>query len=177
MQRHPSPELVTCGAWSKLPWFPTVAPHSESPVDLDSSSRTSSWVRQTSSERCTNASNSGRTRRRSSPSSERVWESVVSTTSCGFTATQSCRNRAAEVYDEIGQRSLERFFTGPHKKQHDADNPRFTSVQNWVQKSARHRGLGTSGGSHRSHTVHPGSDPRRRLNRPSPGADPGGAPL
>ena len=30
-------------------------------------------------------------------------------TSCGFTATQSCRS-AAEIYDEIGQRSLERLF-------------------------------------------------------------------
>ena len=93
--------------------LPTVASHSESLLDLSSSSRTSSWARQTSSERCTNVFNSARTRRRSSPSSERVWESALSTISGGFPATKSCRNRgAAEVHDEVGQRSLERLFPG-----------------------------------------------------------------
>ena len=57
------------------------------------------------------ASNSARTRRRSSPFSERVWESAASTTPCECTATHQ-EQRAAEVHDEIGQRSLERVFPG-----------------------------------------------------------------
>ena len=51
-----------------------------------------------------NASNSARTRRQSSLSFERVWESAGSTTSCEYTATQSFRNS--------GLRSLERLFPG-----------------------------------------------------------------
>ena len=54
-----------------------------------------------------------RIRRQSSPSFQKVWASSVSTASCGFTATKILEEqRAAAVYDEIGQRSLERLFPG-----------------------------------------------------------------
>ena len=88
------------------------------------------------------------------------------TTSCGYTATQSFRNSGL-------QRSMTRLGTalpGSHGGQYDASNAQRRPVQNWVQKSARHRGSGTSGCSHRSQNTHPGYDPRR-------GADPGDASL
>ena len=64
-------------------------------------------------EQCTNVSSSGTNRRRSSPCSERVWEVAASTTSFGFHGHTILQEQwAAEIYDEIGQRSLERLFPG-----------------------------------------------------------------
>ena len=84
--------------------------------------------------------------------------------------------RAAEVYDEIGKRSLERLFPGLTKDSMTQATLSAGQSGIWVQKSARHRCSFTPGSSHRSHNAHPGHDPRRSLGRPSLGANPGGAP-
>ena len=91
--------------------------------DLGSTSWTKSWAKQTSFEQCTNASSCGRTRRRSSPSSERVWELAVSTTFLrvhGHPILQE--QRAAEIFDEVGQRSLEWLLLRSHGGQFDASD-------------------------------------------------------
>ena len=79
----------------------------ESLSDLDRSLRTNSWARQTSSERRTNASNSARTRRRCS---ECLGVSRINHLLRVHGHTILQEQRAAEIYDEIGQRSLERLF-------------------------------------------------------------------
>ena len=63
-------------------------------------------------QQCTNAFSFARTRRRNLPSSERVWELAESTTSCEYTVTILQEQRAADIHDEVGQRSLERLFPG-----------------------------------------------------------------
>ena len=94
-------------------------------------------------------------------------QTAVSTTSCGFTATQSgniARQRSTTSRAAVSRTAL----PGSHRGQHDASDPQRRPVLNWVQKSARHRCSCTSGSSHRSHTAHPWYDPRRSLGRPSP---------
>ena len=59
----------------------------------------------------------------------RVWELAVSTTSCGFTATQSWRNK-------VLQRSTTRAGSGQATLE-------CRPVWNWFQKSGRHRCLHT----------------------------------
>ena len=79
---------------------------------------------------------------------------------------------ASKVYDEMGQRSLERLFSGlTEDSTTQASDHQRRPVRNRVQKSARHRCTDTSGGSHCCQTAHPGCDPRRSLGGPSPGAD------
>ena len=66
--------------------------------------------------------------------------------------------RAAEIYDEVGQRSLERgssrrtAWCKPHPAQ---------PARNWIQESARHCGNGTPGGTRSSQTAHSGEDTGR----------------
>ena len=62
------------------------------------------WARQTPFELCTNVYSCVRTRRRNLPFSESVLRVL------GHTVLQE--HRAAEIHDEIGQRSLERLFPG-----------------------------------------------------------------
>ena len=86
---------VRCRTWPESPQLPLEASHLESLSDLDSTSRSSSWARQTSSEPCANESSCVRTRRRSLPSSERVWEHQphpATTRSHNPSGTAGCRN-------------------------------------------------------------------------------------
>ena len=114
-----SGDLVTCRAWPRSPQYPLGASHSKSLSDLDSSSRTSSWQRRTSFEPCTHGSSSVRT-----PQTEFALLRESLGVSCikhilrvhGHTILQE--QRAAEIYDELGQRSLERFFPGFHGREH-----------------------------------------------------------
>ena len=67
--------------------------------------------------------------------------------------------RAAEVCDEVGQRSLERLFPGFTEDRKNASNTQPWPVGNRVQKSARHRGSSTPGNPHSSQAAHPSNDP------------------
>ena len=129
--------------------LPLEASHSESLLDLDSPSRTSSWARQTSLEQCTNASSFARTRRRNLPS-----------------------------HNPSGNSGLPKSTTIPrsHGGQYDASDTHSSPVRNRVHKSARHRCSCTPGSCHRSQAAHPSNDPRRSLGRPSTRAPPGDSP-
>ena len=67
----------------------------------------------------------------------------------------------AEIYDEVGQRSLERLFPG------------FTE-DSTVQ--ATQRGSSAPGSTHSSRTAHPSNDPRCSHSWPSAEAIPGNSP-
>ena len=64
--------------------------------------------------------------------------------------------RAAEIYDEVAQRSLELRFLGFTEDSHTQRRP----VRNWIQGSARPRGSGARGCTQSSQTAHPCYDPR-----------------
>ena len=75
--------------------------------------RINSWRRRTSFAPCTKEFSCVKTRRQSLLSFANVLASVVSTTSSGVHGhTILQEKRAAEIYDEVGQRSLERLFPG-----------------------------------------------------------------
>ena len=67
--------------------------------------------------------------------------------------------RAAQIYDEVGQRSLERLFPGLME---DSMTQATLSagVRNRIQKSARHRGSCTLESPHCRQAPHPSNDPR-----------------
>ena len=73
--------------------------------------QTNFW-RQTSFAPCMNVSSCVRTRRQNLPSSASVLASVESTTSSECTVTQFFKRQAANIFDEVGQRSLERLLPG-----------------------------------------------------------------
>ena len=77
---------------AKSPQSPLEASHSESLSDLDSTSRTNSWAKQTSFAQCTNAFSCARTRRQNLLSARVL--GVSRSTSCECAATQSFRNSA-----------------------------------------------------------------------------------
>ena len=113
---------------------------------------------------CTSAASSPRIRRQSSPPSGKVSASAVSTTSGGFTATQSWRNKGRHW-------STTRLGSGLSGLTEDSVT-QATLSQSGIgfQKSARHRCSCTPGSSHRSQAARPGYAPRRSLGRPSPSA-------
>ena len=80
-------------------------------------------------------------------SSDRVWESVASTTSCECTATRSCKSKEPLKFttrlDSDPLKGSSRVLRRTTQRR---------PVRNRVQKSARHRGSGTPGSTHRSQT-------------------------
>ena len=76
--------------------------------------------------------------------------------------------RAAEIYDEVGQRSFERLFTGIYGGQFMvASHTQRRPLRNRVQGRARHRGSGTPGSTHSSQTADPGNNTGRSPGLPS----------
>ena len=102
---------------------------SESLLDLGSPSRTSFSARCMSSEQCASASSFAKIRRQSSPSFDRVWELAVSTTSCGFTATQSWRNRGLQRSTTRAGSGLSNGSSQVSQGQHDTSDPQHKPSQ------------------------------------------------
>ena len=139
-----SGEVMTCSTWLRSPQEPLESPHEESLWDPGS------WPRQTSFEPCANVSSNVKTHRQYLLSSVKVSESAASSTSSECTATRSCRsNEPPEIYDEVGQRSLE--------------SPGFTEdSMTQATLSADQSGIGSTLGCRRSsHTADPSNDSRR----------------
>ena len=106
MQRHPSGEIATCGAWPKLLQSPTAASRSESLLGFGSLSRTDA-IRTT--------------HERVQLCQDPQTEFALLRDSLGVSRVNHIlrvhghkilEEQSAAVYDEIGQRSLERLFPG-----------------------------------------------------------------
>ena len=81
---------------------------------------------------------------------------------------------AADVFDEVGQRSLERLFPG--LREDSTTHATLSAGQSRIGfERARDIAAPAHLGSHRSQAAYPSNDPRRSVGRPSPRADPGGA--
>ena len=156
MQRLLSGGSATCRTWPKSPQLPLEASHSESLSDPDRKSRTKSWEKQTSFERCTKALSSARTRRR------------------------RCHGHA--IPQEQQQMSLTRLGSGLLS---DSSRVSGRTVRQKRPLSAGQSRIGFERardiaapahlGSHRSQAAYPSNDPRRSVGKPSPRVDPGGA--
>ena len=98
-------------------------------------------------------------------SPQKVQELAVSTTSCGFTATQSCKNKVQQrSMTRSGQQSLERLFLG--LTEDSMIQATLSAGQSRIGfKRARDiiAPAHLAGSSRRSQTAHPGNDPRRSL--------------
>ena len=112
-QPHLNRKLTRCGCWPQSPQWSVEATNSESLWDPVSSSQTNSWPKQTSLEQCMSVSSCVKTQKLNLPSFAKALASVVSITSWLVHDHAILQEkRAAEIFDEDGQRSLERLFPG-----------------------------------------------------------------